>query len=63
MSSSSPMSPGNVTVVFAALSYDGRLYFVVKVDSNACPDIDVVVRGIYRTWEDLTAADRLTAAV
>lgn len=54
---------GNVTVDFAALSYDGRLYLVVNADSTACPDIDVIVTGIERTWDELEAAARLAAAV
>jgi len=43
---------GNVTLVFAALSYGGRLNMVVNADANACPDIDVLVRGMERTWQE-----------
>ena len=44
---------GNVTLVFAALSYCGRLNVVVDADADACPDVDVVTDGMRRTWEEL----------
>jgi len=46
---------GNVALVFAALSYCGRLNLVVNADAGACPDIDVLATGMERTWEELTA--------
>jgi len=50
---------GNVTLVFAALSYGGRLNMVVNADAKACPDIDVLITGMERTWAeyaDVTAS-------
>jgi diacylglycerol O-acyltransferase / wax synthase len=46
---------GNVTIVFAALSYQGRLDVVVDADAAACPDVDVLVSGMRRAWEALAA--------
>ena len=45
---------GNVTVVFAALSYRGRLDVVVNADADAYPDVDVLVAGMQRAWTGLT---------
>jgi WS/DGAT/MGAT family acyltransferase len=47
---------GNVTVLFAALSYRGRFDVAVVADAAACPDVDVVVDGMSRAWRALTAA-------
>jgi diacylglycerol O-acyltransferase / wax synthase len=44
---------GNVTMVFAALSYCGRLNLLVDADATACPDVDVLADGMRRTWEEL----------
>ena len=44
---------GNVTLVFVALSYNGRLNVIVNADSDACPDIDVLISGMQRTSEEL----------
>ena len=46
---------GNVTVVFGALSYCGRLDVVVDADARACPDVDVLAAGMARAWSELTA--------
>ena len=45
---------GNVTVLFAALSYHGRLDVAVVADAAACPDVDVVVAGMDHAWRALT---------
>jgi len=53
---------GNMTVMFAALSYHGRLDVVVGADAAACPDVDVLVSGLERAWESLTSGTKdLTA--
>jgi WS/DGAT/MGAT family acyltransferase len=44
---------GNVTLVFAALSYCGRINLVVNADAASCPDIDVLADGMKETYEDL----------
>jgi diacylglycerol O-acyltransferase len=46
---------GNVTLVFAALSYRGRLDVVVNADAAASPDVDVLVAGMNRAWAALTS--------
>ncbi len=46
---------GNVTVVFAALSYHGRLDVIVNADADAYPDVDVLVAGMCRAWACLTS--------
>ncbi len=46
---------GNVTVVFAALSYHGRLDVIVNADADAYPDVDVLVAGMRRAWASLTS--------
>lgn len=47
---------GNVTVLFAALSYRGRFDVAVVADAAACPDVDVLVEGMNRTWQALAAS-------
>lgn len=47
---------GNVTVMFAALSYCGRLNVLVSADAAACPDVDVLAAGMQRAWNELTMA-------
>jgi hypothetical protein len=39
---------GNVTAVFAALSYHGRFDVVVVSDAAACPDVNLLVAGMER---------------
>lgn len=46
---------GNVTVLFAALSYHGRLDVLVNADAAACPDVDTLVDGMRAAWESLSA--------
>jgi diacylglycerol O-acyltransferase len=45
---------GNVTIMFAALSYCGRLNVLVSADAHACPDMDALAEGMRRAWEALT---------
>ncbi len=44
---------GNVTLMFAALSYCGRLSLLLDAGA-AYPDIEVLVAGMQRSWEALT---------
>lgn len=44
---------GNVAVAFCGFSYDGVLYLVTTVDASTCPDVDVLIVGMRRTWEEL----------
>jgi diacylglycerol O-acyltransferase / wax synthase len=44
---------GNVTLMFAALSYCGRLSLVVNADAAAYPDLDVLAAGMERAWREL----------
>ncbi|MBN2112610.1 MAG: DUF1298 domain-containing protein [Acidimicrobiia bacterium] len=46
---------GNVGLLLAALSYDGRVFLAVTADAVAFPDVDVVVGGMERDWEALAA--------
>jgi hypothetical protein len=46
---------GNVTLVFAALSYHGRFDVAVVADAAACPDVDVLVAGMGKAWRALVA--------
>lgn len=52
---------GNVTLCFCALSYVGGLSLTVITDATAVPDIDLVLQGMKRAWNELawqTAASR-----
>ncbi|MFI4978337.1 MAG: wax ester/triacylglycerol synthase domain-containing protein [Solirubrobacterales bacterium] len=49
-----PPIAGNVTASFAAFSYDGRFSVSVHADGEAWPDLDVLMRGMDRTWRRLS---------
>ena len=49
-----PPIAGNVTVSFAAFSYDGRLTLSVHADGKAWPDLEALMRGMERTWRRLS---------
>ena len=51
-----PLMPtmGNLTLVVAALSYNGQLNIAATADLDLCPDIEVFADGVRRTLEDLT---------
>ena len=49
-----PPIAGNVTASFAAFSYDGRLTLSVHADGEAWPDLEVLMRGMERTWRRLS---------
>ncbi len=51
---------GNVTLMFAALSYCERLNILVTANATACPDIDVLAAGMTRAWEDLIGRPAVT---
>lgn len=44
---------GNMTLMFAALSYCGRLSLVINADRAAYRDLDVLVAGVERAWREL----------
>jgi diacylglycerol O-acyltransferase / wax synthase len=44
---------GNATLTFVGLSYCGRLNLMFVADKNACPDLDVLVRGMNKAWQQL----------
>jgi WS/DGAT/MGAT family acyltransferase len=46
---------GNLTVGVAALSYHGQLSIGITTDRHLCPDVDVLIAGIDREVETLTA--------
>jgi diacylglycerol O-acyltransferase len=45
---------GNVTLMFAALSYCGHLNVLVTANAAACSDIDTLAAGMTQAWESLT---------
>jgi WS/DGAT/MGAT family acyltransferase len=45
---------GNVSLMFGALSYCGRLNVVVTANAAACPDLDTLGAGMAQAWEALT---------
>lgn len=51
-----PPIAGNVTVSFAAFSYDGQLTLSVHADGQAWPDLDVLMHGMDQTWLRLSLA-------
>jgi WS/DGAT/MGAT family acyltransferase len=44
---------GNVSLMVSAFSYCGRLGLLLDVRASAYPDIDVLVGGMQRSWEEL----------
>ncbi len=50
-----PLVPlgGNLSVGVAALSYDGQLVIGILADPHACPDVDVLARGVDRCFNEL----------
>jgi hypothetical protein len=51
---------GNVTLMFAAFSYCGRLNVLVTASAALYPDIDVLMAGMKRSWEELIARTAAT---
>jgi WS/DGAT/MGAT family acyltransferase len=51
---------GNVTMMFAALSYCGRLNVLVSADAVACPDVAVLAAGMQCAWDELAKETRET---
>jgi diacylglycerol O-acyltransferase / wax synthase len=45
---------GNVTVSFAALSYNGNLDLSVHVEADAWPDLDILMRGMSSDWGEVS---------
>jgi WS/DGAT/MGAT family acyltransferase len=55
-----PITPavGNVTISLCAFSYTGCLYLVATADAHACPDIDRLIVGAQKEWDELNAGQR-----
>jgi diacylglycerol O-acyltransferase / wax synthase len=53
---------GNLTLVVAALSYDGQLHLTAIADRDRCPDIVVFVRGVRSALDDLAHSVPVTAS-
>jgi hypothetical protein len=47
--------------MFAALSYGQRLTILLTASAAAYPDIDVLVTGMRRSWEDLIGRPAMMA--
>lgn len=50
-----PMMPvmGNLTLVVAALSYDGQLNITTTADHDHCPDLQIFTHGVQTALDDL----------
>ena len=57
-----PPIAGNVTVAFAAFSYDGRLTLAVHADAEAWPDLDALMHGMERAWMGLRSSQPIVPA-
>ncbi len=57
-----PPIAGNVTVSFAALSYDGNLDLSVHADRQAWPDLEVLLEGMRSGWRQLRGASAAVPA-
>lgn len=51
---------GNTTVGVGALSYAGHFNLTIVVDHDACPDLDVFVKGLRDTMNQLTVSSNAT---
>jgi diacylglycerol O-acyltransferase / wax synthase len=51
---------GNVSLMVSAFSYCGRLSLLLDVRASAYPDIEVLIGGINRSWEELRQRTSLT---
>lgn len=58
-----PMMPtmGNLTLVVAALSYDGQLNLTASADRDGCPDVEVFARGVRGALDDLARSVQVPA--
>jgi WS/DGAT/MGAT family acyltransferase len=56
-----PMMPtmGNLTLVVAALSYDGQLNLTAVGDRDRCPDVEVFAQGVRGAIDDLARLVRV----
>jgi diacylglycerol O-acyltransferase / wax synthase len=54
-----PMMPvmGNLTLVVAALSYNGQLNLTAVGDYDSCPDLEVFAHGVRTTLDDLARSN------
>jgi diacylglycerol O-acyltransferase len=58
-----PMMPtmGNLTLVVAALSYEGQLNLTAVGDRDRCPDVEVFAQGVRDALDDLAHSVRVPA--
>lgn len=58
-----PIMPvmGNLTLVVGVLSYTGQLNFTAVADPDACPDVDVFVRGLHKAVDEMAHTAALPA--
>jgi hypothetical protein len=59
-----PLMPpmGNLTLVVAALSYDGQLNVTITGDGEHCPEIELVAQGVRTTFDALATTVTTTTA-
>lgn len=59
-----PLMPpmGNLTLVVAALSYDGQLNLTAAADRDSCPDLEVFTQGVYDTLDTLARSVHVQTA-
>jgi len=59
-----PLMPtmGNLTLVVAALSYDGQLTIGAVGDLDRCPDIEVFADGVRAAWHELCSSSTVEVA-
>ena len=52
-------APGNLTVVFEALSYSGQLTLTISADPRTCPDAVDLRRILQHTFDEITTSNSL----
>lgn len=54
---------GNLTIGLGAMSYSGQLAITLVADSDACPDLEIVVQAMTRDLDALVRTGPATAAI
>jgi len=49
---------GNVTISFCAFSYAGCVYLVACTDATSCPDVDRLIAGAQKEWNELATGQQ-----
>jgi diacylglycerol O-acyltransferase len=47
---------GNLTLVVAAMSYDGQLNLTAVADRDGCPDVAVFAQGVRSSLDELAGS-------